>query len=194
MPAAIIMAHGLIDFSFSFITVTAALVLSLADTEKEKSFTINVIPKKISSAVVCMLLGFLLIGNLQATAFQWDISRGITASQACEKFEQNLFLKHSVKSGQGLCAHLYREKEYKETVVFDNYKFLPTEMILYNSINMEEREEYLLECIRKQPYNVYLKRLVTDDCSEGCKEEIRNITLEAIDNLSFLGKILYDMI
>ncbi|MBR5587139.1 MAG: O-antigen ligase family protein [Clostridia bacterium] len=194
VPAAIILVHGLMDFSLSFITVVAALVLSLADTDTEKSFTINVRCGKICSAGVCLMLCFLLMGNLQATAFQRNISLGLTAADACEKFENNLFLKCSVKSAQSLCANMYREKEYTDSLKFENYKYLPTEMILYNSMDSEKGEDYLLERIRKQPYNVYLKRLVSAECSESCKEEIKRITLEAIENLSFLGKILYDLI
>ncbi len=194
IPAAIIIAHGLMDFSFSFITILAALVLSLADAEQEKSFAVNVFPVKISSAALCLLFVFLLTGNVQSTAFQRNISLGMTAGQACETFEESLFLKNSVKSEQSLCAHLYREKHYKNSISFDNYKYLPTEMILYNSMNMKDGEAYLLDRIRMQPYNVYLKRLVTAECSESCKEEIKRITQQAIENLSFLGKILYDLI
>ena len=83
--------------------------------------------------------------------------------------------------------------ENKNSPKLKKFKYMPTEMILLDSMNREKRGEYLLSKLEIYPYNTLLKKFIIDGYGEDFEEKAQKIASDAGQDGSFFGKILYDL-
>ena len=187
-----ILLHSCIDFSLSFIAIDLILILSLDFKTEEKKLCIKPSYKKLLTAVLFSFLIFLSAGLFKSHSFQNDIIKGKDENYLIQKFDESFYVKSSITSQKSLAAFLYTEKSDAKAS-FKNYKYMPIELILQKSISSKEGEEYILQCLKNQPYNTVLRDYIANDFSNDTVKKAISIVEKSHNKASFLGKILYKL-
>ena len=183
-----ILAHSMLDFTLSFMAINAILILLLPDYEEEKAIEINGSFRKTAAALLVVIFGLLTCGITCVNSFQKNTK--ISAEDGIESFNQNFFIKHSIRCNQYLAARLYREKINCKELQECNYKYMPIEVLMYKS-EYEGGEGYLLKSLEVQPYNTVLRDFVLSDLQADAK--VSQINKESVEKASFFGRILYNL-
>ena len=188
----VILLHALMDFSLSFFTVSVLIILLLPDFE-EKTYSVGFAVTKSSASALILCFLFVLTGIITYSSFQKKSVRITSADEVCQSFNESYIYRSSVRLSRIAGGRRYMSGENKNSPKLKKFKYMPTEMILLDSMNREKRGEYLLSKLEIYPYNTLLKKFIIDGYGEDFEEKAQKIASDAGQDGSFFGKILYDL-
>lgn len=186
-----ILVHSIFDFTLSFLGINIFLLL-MFDTEiGDKELILKPIARSFAGILLVLSFGFVVFGLYNSALFQKNLSEQENMSVVSERYNESYMLNKSIKSVRSYAASLYTEKYYDVNTSFPNYKYLPPEIILYQSLSENKGGEYLAEQLKGQPYNTALRDIITKDFKGDTSNEVNCIVSNAADTASYFGKILY---
>ena len=122
-----------------------------------------------------------------------SISKGASITALSDNYNRSYTLKKSMKATRSYAASLYAEKYYDADTSLENCEYLPTEIILYESMSDEKEGRYLIERLGEQAYNTALRDIIINDFSDDVAAQASEIVDKAADKASYFGKILYKL-
>lgn len=189
LPALILIIHSMADFSLSFTVLGVMLVLMTSESKKK----IPLNPIAVKTSLIALSLGFVLVLSSLLTSgiYQKKLETTGGNTQHITAFKTKFALRHSVRSAQCLAAKLYSDADLSGGNIFENYKFMPTEVILYNAM-LKQDENYILDIFSRQSYNTALRDYIIKDFP-AISEKVEKITADAVEKASPVGKYLYKL-
>lgn len=184
--AAMILFHSLFDFTLSFGAISLILILSLGGDCPEKAFEISCLKKRLCSFAVLIVCALTVCGLIEVAVFKGNLQKEKDTEKLIRQHSESFCISHSVAANQSLSGVLYNEKIYDNGLLSVKYKYMPTAMVLFNSLFEADGNEYLTANYGLQPYNKVLRSYVVDEAASAA-----NGVETAMEKMSFWGKILY---
>ena len=181
-----IVVHCIFDFTLSFLLLTTLLVLFLPHDTKE--FYPKFRYKNIVLTTAIISFAFLGTCLLYVGAFCNNANIGAERIQLLENYKNNPCIQYSIKANQCMGAILYEGEIKSDILLQKEYKYMPTEMILYRSLSQEGG--YLLNNLQLQPYNITLREYALSR-QHITKTQSRQVKDTAQEKASFWGRKLY---
>ena len=189
---AVLLLHGLLDFSFAFLCIGFLLAIILAQGEDRGKQRIRFpVAARVSVSVV-MLISFITLacGLSAIKTYKMEVAEQ-RFSHAVSAYEHSFLLNHSFEATVWYAKALQMtgKAETFQTLI-ETIDVLPLDMIVMQQ-QYEEDWRSTLNYLKQQPYNSYLYDAMETCEDETLRAEATSLFSEAIDNLSPLGKILY---
>lgn len=189
-----IIFHSCLDFSLAFTALCFILVIlfNCGECKEERTIEFKTIAKSVTLTV--MAVGFL---TLSVGMYQIKKLDGIDYTKRypyyINYYESHFLSQKSVKTRENYAKALYATGNKEKCLeVLENIDVLSSDMIILKKGCYDDWREVIKE-LKIQPYNSVLYKTVfynsNDEALQKQSEEMLN---EAIDSMSFLGKILFN--
>ncbi|MBQ7039903.1 MAG: O-antigen ligase family protein [Clostridia bacterium] len=174
-----IIIHSLVDFSLSF-SALGFFVILLANPETEQKYSENKLLKYITASLLMCVFITSAFGLYSVKSFNINTQN------------PNIFVRHSTQVAKSYAAYMNTQNKGvpKDMFILSNK---PYELVLNEALSFENKDDYLIGILEKQPYNVKLMRFIEENFKAETVQKAKAERQKAVDSLSPIGEILYNL-
>ena len=187
---AMFLLHSMMDFTMSFLGLDLLIILVAAQGYDRGSY--KCINSKIRIPCISVILIAAVIfeyGLFSAKNIE-NLFKNENYSRVVQKYEQSRYIQHSPNAQLAYLKSLYNTGEHTKCAeTIDGYTYKTTDMLILKSWCADNK--VLLNTLYKQPYNEKIYDEIKEAGNEENKQAADLILKDAVNNMSRLGKMLY---